>query len=201
MINKLDLNLGTKFYNQVISDPEFKIKKMGEWGLRDDKKFEGTKKPLPIYLTDKNKRNKYKDTVVYFFVVGKSCLYMGQTTSFTSRMSSYASAGRTKVLDRSFIPSGDNKGGATNKKINSKVTTFKINNPNDVIKIYAAHYNIPKSVQLLPNKGEGVLNGEFNIAIPPTKVEKYFLSLFEEIEGDKPSWQSNIDDSIYKGGN
>lgn len=198
-IGDLDLNTGKKFYNQVIMDPEFKIQKIAEWELRDDKKFQGAKKPTPIYLTGKNvKLDEYKNTVVYFFVVEQSCLYIGQTaTSLEKRMAAYASAGRTQADDGVFIPSGKNKGGATNKKINQKVTSFKLNNQNDTIKIYSAFYSVPQSIQLLPNKGDGVLDGEFDIVVPPTRVEKYFLSLFQTLEGKLPSWQSNIDDSIY----
>ena len=196
----LDLNFGTKFYDQVINNPEFKIQKIAEWELRDDRKFQGTKKPKATYIADDSLQiDDYKDTVVYFFVVEKSCLYIGQTsTSINQRMAAYASAGRTQTDDGKFIPSGDNRGGATNKKINSKVTAFKLANSNDTIKIYSAFYKVPESIQLLPDKGQGILSGEFNIVISPTKVEKYYIELFKSIEGSLPKWQSNIDDSIYR---
>ena len=193
--NKMNIS---KFYKQVIDNPEFKIQKLAEWGLRDDKKFKNTKKPTPIY-TLKEEIDKYKNTVVYFFVVNKKCLYIGQTTTtLNKRLAAYASAGRTQTNDGKFIPSGDNRGGATNKKINSKVTSFQLANKDEKIEIYAAVYRVPESVQILPNKGSGILGGEFDIIIPPTKVEKYYLELFKDIEGDLPKWQSNIDDSVYR---
>ena len=193
-ISSLDLTYGVKFYNEVIINPEYKIQKIAEWELRQDKKFKGAKKPKPVFIADSGANlSYYKDTVVYFFVVEQSVLYIGQTVDLKQRMSGYSGAGRTNVDDKKFIPSGKGLGGATNAKINQKVTSFKLTNENDTIKIYSAFYKVPEKISILPNNGEGILSGEFNIAVPPSKVEKYYLSLFKSIEGGAPKWQSNID--------
>ena len=198
-LNELDLNIGKTFYKTIISNPEYKIQKIAKWDTLPDRKFPGYSKPeLTLTPEGSKNMNNYQKTVVYFFVVEETCLYIGQTsTSFKARMAAYASAGRTRVDDREFMSSGDNKGGATNKKINKKVTSFKLTNQNDTIKIYAAYYAVPQTIQLLPNKGEGVLSGMFDVVVPPTRVEKYYLELYSKIEGGKPQWQSNIDDSTY----
>tara|TARA_R110000796_G_C14377366_1_gene414819 strand:- start:88 stop:732 length:645 start_codon:yes stop_codon:yes gene_type:complete len=198
-LNEVDVTKGTDFYKQVLSNPEYKIQKIAEWDTLPDKKFAGYTKPK-LTLTPEGSKvvDDFTKTVVYFFVVEETCLYIGQSsTSFKKRMAAYASAGRTRLDDKEFMSSGGNKGGSTNKKINKNVTSFKLTNQNDTIKIYAAYYAIPDSIQLLPNNGTGILSGEFDIAVPPTKVEKYYLELYSSIEGGIPQWQSNIDGSIY----
>jgi hypothetical protein len=195
-LSEVDLNTGKTFYKSVISNSEYKIQKIAEWDLQDDKNpdFSGYSKPkLTLTPEGETNVNDYKNTVVYFFVVEETCLYIGQSSnSFKTRMGAYASAGRTSS-EKGFAPSGQNKGGGTNMKINKKVTSFKLTNKNDTIKIYSAYYAVPERIQLLPNNGDGLLSGEFDIVIPPTKVEKYFLTLYNQMEGNIPQWQGKID--------
>ena len=194
----------TKFFKEVIQNPECKIQKIGEWSTKNDgryKKGNGVK-PVVKYLLNKNELENINSSVVYFFVVNNECFYIGQTSmTIKKRMDAYTSTGGMNTENGLYFPSGATKninskgkggprgeGGKTNIKINYNILSFLKENPNTNIEIYVGNYN--ESKQII----KGVLPGsEFVLTIPPTMIEKYYTDKFLEIQGRIPNWQGKFD--------